>query len=418
MNENDSTSAGGSSSNSIFDYNELPTCLRYHPESELASQPGYYPNISPDQLKAASKLRYMIRKDGLDFNCDEEDEFLKLLRFLRARKFHAQHTFDFIKSDVKWRSEENRLNLRKELAEEVLNCDVGAMYDYFPTWIQGTDKQLRPVSYRQFGKFEIWNVLKLTTMDRLLRFHAWETEVALRSMYALSKKSGYNIETFVLVIDAAGWSMKLATSDAFTFIKGMANTDSDHYPERLGTMIVINAPGVLSFAWKITQSFLDPVTKSKIRILPAVPTQWKPVLLEYIDEDQIPQQYGGTAPDPTRDDAIRMMDPKRLTDQSTNFNETDVSVSSFDGDREDILISTGTATGGIGSDVAGLDATAHIVPRRLDYAEDGSLRDTCNHPTSYKTVGTQTLDEHSLNMLLATNELNTQKNAQCHCTVM
>ena len=57
-------------------------------------------------------------------------------------------------------------------------------------------------------------------MERLIRFHAWESEQALRGMEERSDSSGYNIETFVIVIDAAGWSMKLATSDAFTFIKG------------------------------------------------------------------------------------------------------------------------------------------------------------------------------------------------------
>ena len=89
---------------------------------------------------------------------------------------------------------------------------------------------MRPVSYRQFGFFEIWNVLKLTSLQRLVRFHAWEAEQSIRVMNVASEKSGYNIETFVVVIDAAGWSMKLATSDAFAFIKGMATTDSDHYP--------------------------------------------------------------------------------------------------------------------------------------------------------------------------------------------
>lgn len=89
---------------------------------------------------------------------------------------------------------------------------------------------MRPVSYRQFGYFEIWNVLKLTSLQRLVRFHAWEAEQSIRVMNAVSEESGFNIETFVIVIDAAGWSMKLATSDAFAFIKGMATTDSDHYP--------------------------------------------------------------------------------------------------------------------------------------------------------------------------------------------
>lgn len=289
-------------------YQQLPNCLPYHPLSELKEREGYFPNINTEQLKAANELMRRIEEDGLEFNHDEEDEFLKLLRFLRARKFDVAQSFNMVKEDVKWRSLENRLKLRKETAQEVLQCDLTQIYKYFPTWIQGFDKQLRPVSYRQFGKLEIWNVLKLTTMQQLIRFHAWETEQALHSMHKFSRLHGYNIETFVLVIDAAGWNMSLATSDAFTFIKGMVSTDSDHYPERLGTMIIVNAPSVLSFAWNIIQGFLDPVTKSKIRIL-SRREEWQPLLLQYIEKDQIPIQYGGTAPDLSAEEALQSMNP-------------------------------------------------------------------------------------------------------------
>lgn len=290
-------------------YDELPTCRPYHPSSELSKMAGYYPNISADQLAAASQVLSAIKTENLNFNTDDEDTFLKILRFLRARKFNVKNAMTMIREDVSWRSQQNRLDLSIESAQDVLDCDIAKIYKYFPVWFQGFDKQMRPVSYRQFGKFEIWNVLKLTTMERLIRFHAWETEQALRSMYSLSGKSNYNIETFVLVIDAAGWNMKLATSDAFTFIKGMAVTDSDHYPERLGTLVLINAPPMLSFAWRIIQGFLDSVTKAKIRILSSDPEEWQPVLRQYIDVDQIPKQYGGTAPDLTPDEAIGAMNP-------------------------------------------------------------------------------------------------------------
>lgn len=56
-------------------------------------------------------------------------------------------------------------------------------------------------------------------MSALIRFHAWEAEQALRLMYKQSNEVKYNIETFVLVIDASGWGLRLATSDAFTFIR-------------------------------------------------------------------------------------------------------------------------------------------------------------------------------------------------------
>jgi hypothetical protein len=290
-------------------YASVPSCLPYHPQSELNGKAGYYPNISQEQLKAANELIALIERAELEFNHDGEDEFLKLLRFLRARKFNVSLAYKMVEEDVRWRKCDNRKSLRKATAADVLGCDLGKLFAYFPTWIQGFDKQHRPVSYRKFGQFEIWNVLKLTSMEKLIRFHAWETEMALNRMKDYSKDTGYNVETFLLIVDSAGWNLSLATSDAFTFIKGMATTDSDHYPERLGTVVVINAPSVLAIAWRVVQGFLDPVTKQKIKIFSSNRQEWEPVLQQFIDRDQIPLQYGGTAPDPTAEEALSSMNP-------------------------------------------------------------------------------------------------------------
>lgn len=182
------------------------------------------------------------------------------------------------------------------------------MFTYLPTWVQGFDKQCRPIAWRQFGKLEIWNVLKLTTMETLLKFHAWEAEQALRLMNNQGNATGHHIETFVIVIDAAGWHMGLATTDAFSFIRGMSSTDSDHYPERLGKLILINAPKALSFVWRMVSSLLDAVTLAKISVF-SKKSEWLPELLSVMDEDQIPIQYGGTARDFTPEEALQSMDP-------------------------------------------------------------------------------------------------------------
>ena len=287
----------------------------YHPNCRLGQRSGYYPNISREQHDAVVRLKELLSAEFHDsghslyslFQHDEEPEYLRSLRFLRARKFDVFKAHAMVTADIAWRAD--KLTLRRRTSVDVLGCDSLSMYAFFPTWMQGFDKQLRPVSYRQFGKFEIGKVLQLTSMERLIRFHAWETEAAVRISLDRSRALGYNLETFVLVVDAAGWSLKLATQDAFTFIKGMASTDSDHYPERLGTMLLINAPSVLSFAWRIIQTFLDDVTRAKIRIMGTDPKEWQPVLFELIDRDQVPRMYGGLAPDPTPETAFATMDP-------------------------------------------------------------------------------------------------------------
>lgn len=275
--------------------------LPYHPENSKVFEPGYHPHLTDVHKEGLRQIAAMVDADeevrDLFYNQgDSENATLRLLRFLRARKFEPNNSFAMLKKDLLWRRDVVGFKMKCELAQDILKCDLNEIHKYFPCWIQGYDKQHRPVSYRQFGKLEIWSVMKITTMDRLVKFHAWESEMSLRLMEIKSRETGYNIETMVVIIDAAGWSMKLATGDAFTFIKGMATTDADHYPERLGTLLIINAPSVLSFAWKIISAFLDDVTKAKISIMSS-PLEWQPKLFALVDKEQVPRMYGGLADD-------------------------------------------------------------------------------------------------------------------------
>ena len=63
---------------------------------------GCYPNITEDQLKSANETLECIKTEQLNFNSDNELEFLKVLRFLRARKFNETQAMIMIRADVKW----------------------------------------------------------------------------------------------------------------------------------------------------------------------------------------------------------------------------------------------------------------------------------------------------------------------------
>lgn len=91
----------------------------------------------------------------------------------------------------------------------------------------------------------------------------------------------------------ATFTHKLKSFLFLSLLLGMANTDSGSYPERLGTLIVINAPTLLSWAYKVIQGFMDDVQKAKIRIFGTNADEWRPILFSIIDKDQVPVQYGG-----------------------------------------------------------------------------------------------------------------------------
>lgn len=58
-------------------------------------------------------------------------------------------------------------------------------------------------------------------------------------------------------------------------------------------MFIINAPAFFTFIWKFCKGLVNKNTAEKIQIF-SKPAQWKPALLELIDEDQLPEIFGGT----------------------------------------------------------------------------------------------------------------------------
>ena len=64
----------------------------------------------------------------------------------------------------------------------------------------------------------------------------------------------------------------------------------DYYPEILGHMFIVNAPMLFSGIWAFAKAFLDEKTKKKISI---IGSSYKKTLLEFIDEENLPDFLGG-----------------------------------------------------------------------------------------------------------------------------
>jgi len=58
-------------------------------------------------------------------------------------------------------------------------------------------------------------------------------------------------------------------------------------------MLIVNAPGYFAATWRLIRGWLDPRTASKIEVI-AGKNAVEKRLLELVDSEQLPSDYGGT----------------------------------------------------------------------------------------------------------------------------
>jgi len=105
-----------------------------------------------------------------------------------------------------------------------------------------------------------------------------------------------NLTSVCTIVDAKGLDpANLSIAKCIQWAKGMAEVDYLHYPGRLGHMFIINSPSIVQKIWSLIQFTLSEKQRKSIHIY-SDRSQWEPVLMSYIDADQLPPEYGGCAP--------------------------------------------------------------------------------------------------------------------------
>mmetsp|Transcript_6679 Transcript_6679/g.15240 ORF Transcript_6679/g.15240 Transcript_6679/m.15240 type:complete len:191 (+) Transcript_6679:1-573(+) len=178
---------------------------------------------------------------------------------------------------------------------EICGCPDELLDRYMPTWHQGYDKVGRPVVFSHYGKFRFKPVLDAgVTVEKILRLHVRNSEVTARLCGEQSRKLGRDIPNALIIIDTEGWDPSNLRKAALDWAKGIARIDQEHYVERMGHMMIINAPSSVYFFMRAISWLLPERTRDQVQVF-AGREQWIPALLERVDADQLPPEYGGCA---------------------------------------------------------------------------------------------------------------------------
>ena len=96
-------------------------------------------------------------------------------------------------------------------------------------------------------------------------------------------------------------------------VKEQAAVDAVCFPETMCRMYVVNAPTFFAATWRLIKGWLDARTAGKIDVISSKSTMEKK-LLEFVDADQLPRDYGGTGPDTNETLAAAMAGASRRLD--------------------------------------------------------------------------------------------------------
>ncbi|TFK27524.1 CRAL/TRIO domain-containing protein, partial [Coprinopsis marcescibilis] len=195
-------------------------------------------------------------KDGYLIPDEEKGELLEkekfwlsrecLLRYLRASKWVVATAIHRIEDTLRWRREyglNDKITAKHVEPEAVTGKEI----------LFGFDTCGRPASYMIPSR--------QNTTDPALQneYAVWMMERSIDLMEP-------GVETVSLLINFAQRARHPNINQARAFLNILQN----HYPERLGTALLLNIPFLVSAFMRIIMPFVDPVTRHKVKMNPQV----------------------------------------------------------------------------------------------------------------------------------------------------
>ena len=227
------------------------------------------------------------RTTDIKGNATFDDYYLR--RFLRARSHDLNKAQTMFVSHLEWRKEFGT----DTILEDFVYDEREAFLALYPQGYHKVDKLGRPIYIQHLGQINMKAMKNVTTEERMIRFHVQEYERALKYIFpACSEVAGEHVSQTLAIMDLKGLGLRHLSGDVKRILSVLTRIDQDNYPETLGKTLIINAPKVFRAIWSMVKPMLDPRTQAKIEVCPS---DFLPVLKEWVEVENIPSYLGGTS---------------------------------------------------------------------------------------------------------------------------
>ncbi|XP_009371669.2 phosphatidylinositol/phosphatidylcholine transfer protein SFH9 [Pyrus x bretschneideri] len=262
-----------------------------------------YASISIENARDAEEEEAVITfRDALiakDMLPAQFDDYHTMLRFLKARKFDIDKSFQMWAEMLNWRREFGV----ESIVKDFVYSEYEEVQRFYPHGYHGVDKAGRPLYIERLGKVEPSKLMNVTTVERFLKYHVQGFEKAFAEKFpACSFAAKKHIDSTTTILDVQGMNWMSFGKVAHDLVMRIQKMDGDNYPETLHQMFVVNAGNGFKLLWNTAKGFLDPRTTGKIHVLG---NRYQNKLLEIIDSSQLPDFLGGTCSCPNEGGCLR-----------------------------------------------------------------------------------------------------------------
>jgi len=263
--------------------------------------PGH---LTKDETETYFEFKAEVEKRGGEFRetvfCfgEEEGECWALCRWLRARKFVYDEVIKMVEQATETRKDAKAKDFYPNPVD-ALGVDSSLFFALYPQLYTGSAKSGVPLFISKPGILNVDGMECITTLDGIIKFH-WHIMMhdfanRLRAQKAKSPDTFKRFECFC-ILDLEHLTTSQLSSRALAIIKEQAAIDSICFPETMNKMLIVNAPSFFAATWRLIKGWLDPRTAAKIEVISSKSAGEKR-LLELVDEQQLPSDYGGKGPD-------------------------------------------------------------------------------------------------------------------------
>ena len=213
----------------------------------------------------------------------EESEDFVPFRFIRATKGDLEAAKHRWRETLAWRKQ-----MKMNVILQEPHPKVKIIKQYYPHFFHQRGRKNECCYYESPPKMNLEALRKEgLNIDDLLRHYSLCTE------YMWTEIEPSEDGKSIYVIDLEGIRLFDFAGEVIDFVKRASAIMAAHYPERSGSIFVINVPTWFSVIWNVVRPLVDEVTQKKITILRVGAEAITKALEEKISIENIPPEYGG-----------------------------------------------------------------------------------------------------------------------------